>query len=113
MELAVSNRDGVPLVRVAGRLDAAVANYIKTHFNDLVNENQPNLVIDMKGVTFVDSMGLTALVSIMKLCRRNHGSMRLAGLQPNVRLLFEITRLDQAFIIFPDEDAAFADFARG
>lgn len=103
----------VPLIELGGRFDAEGAAFLKGQLPHLVSEQQPNLVINMNDVSFVDSLGLTALVSGLKLCRKNRGILRLVGLQPSVRLLFEITRLDHAFEIFDTVEEALADFNRG
>jgi len=113
LEYKLSNRVGVPLIILNGRFDAEAAAFLKSQITNLVNEQQPNLVIDMQGVSFVDSLGLTALVSGLKLCRRSGGFLRLIGLQPAPRMLFEITRLDKAFQLFDNADQAFADFTQG
>ena len=104
---------GVPVMRLAGRFDAEGAAFIKAQISSLVSETKPNLVINMGEVSFIDSLGLTALVSGLKLCRRNHGALKLVGLQPNVRQLFEITRLDHAFELYETETEAFNSFERG
>lgn len=109
----LAQRYGVPIMRIAGRFDAEGAAFIKNQFATLVSETQPNLVINLTEVSFIDSLGLTALVSGLKLCRRNRGSLKLVGLQSSVHLVFEITRLDRAFEIYETEDEAFANFERG
>ncbi len=113
LEYKLTHRQGIPLIYLSGRFDAEAAAFVKAQLLSLVSEQQPNLVIDMQKVSFVDSLGLAALVSGLKLCRKNRGLLRLVGLQPPVRFLFEMTRLDHAFEIFEDENAAYADFSRG
>jgi anti-sigma B factor antagonist len=113
LQYKLNQRLGIPMMELAGRFDAEGAAFLKGQLPHLINEQQPNLIINMSGVTFVDSLGLTALVSGLKLCRANRGVLRLVGLQPSVRLLFEITRLDHAFQIFESVDDALADFNRG
>lgn len=113
LDYKLEERMGVPLIKLAGRFDAQAAAFIKSQIANVVTEQQPNLVIDLSEVDFVDSLGLAALVSGLKLCRRHRGVLKLVGLQPNVRLLFEITRLDQAFELHEEVDSAFAAFSRG
>jgi anti-sigma B factor antagonist len=105
-------RQQMPVMKLSGRFDAEGAAFIKGQITTLVNETQPNLVVNMSDVSFIDSLGLTALVSGLKLCRRNHGTLKLVGLQTSVRLLFEITRLDHAFEIYDSEEEAFNSFER-
>jgi anti-sigma B factor antagonist len=113
LNYSLNYRGNIPLITLAGRFDAEVCDIVKVRFVSLVTPQQPNLVIDMSGVTFVDSLGLATLVSGLKLCRKNHGLLRLVNLQSQVRYLFEMTRLDQAFELFENVDDAFSDFSRG
>jgi anti-anti-sigma factor len=60
----------------------------------------------MSGVSFLDSSGLAALVSGLKAAREAGGTLKLAGVNEQARQVFEITRLDQVFELYPDRDAA-------
>jgi anti-sigma B factor antagonist len=71
---------------------------------------QARLVVDLSDVVLVDSSGLAALVGGMKQARQGGGDLMLAGLQATVRIIFELTRLDRAFDIANDRDAAIAAF---
>lgn len=113
LQYKLNQQYSVPVIELSGRFDAEGGAFLKGQLPGLVTEQQPNLIIDMSGVSFVDSLGLTALVSGLKLCRKNRGILRLVGLQPSVRLLFEITRLDHAFELFDTINLAVADFNRG
>jgi len=65
------------------------------------------MVIDLSDVTYIDSAGLAPL---FRPCKRWKPTRKIfAGrLQDTVRSIFEISRLDQVFQIFPDTDAALA-----
>ena len=113
LEYKLDERQNLPVIKLRGRFDAEAAAFVKAQIANLVNEQQPNLIIDLSQVSFVDSLGLAALVSGLKLCRKNRGALKLVGLQSNVRMLFEITRLDQAFELYDDLESALASFNRG
>ena len=67
-----------------------------------------HIVVDLTGVTYVDSSGLAALIQGMQDVQEYGGKFALAGVQDNVRPIFEIAKLDQVFEIFPDVDSALA-----
>ena len=92
------------------RLDAHNSGELKTQMLALFDEGKNNLVIDLKGVRFVDSSGLGSLVSGFKNASARNGNLKLCGLQPQVRSMFELTRLHRVFEIFPDADEAVASF---
>ena len=61
-----------------------------------------NIVIDMSGISRIDSSGVDALVSAVRRARENGGDAKLARLTPRVRQLLEITQLNTVFDIYPD-----------
>ena len=89
-----------------GRLDAVSAQQAKDALQQAINQGRNRLVVDMRRVSFVDSAGLAALVSALKLSRRSGGNVVLAGIQPQVHTVFSLTMLDRIFGIFPDPQAA-------
>ncbi len=66
---------------------------------------QPFVVMDFSAVSFMDSSGLGALVSILKKIPPG-GELRLACIKDNVASLLQMTHMDQVFSIFPSLSAA-------
>ncbi len=93
-------------VVLAGRLDARNAQTVKETLKQLIDGGTTHLVLDLAQVPFIDSAGLAALVSALKLTRRVKGNVLLAGVQPQARTLFSLTMLDQVFTIHPSVEAA-------
>lgn len=65
-----------------------------------LEEGIVSVVLQMDRSEAFDSAGLTALVTFQGELRDQGGNMRLCGLNPTSRKIFEITRLDQRFDIF-------------
>jgi anti-sigma B factor antagonist len=106
MDLTYHEDRGVTVVKIAGDLDAAGGGELGQVFDRLLTENHRRFVIDLKAVEFIDSAGLSMLVRCFKRVRSGAGALWLAALQPPVRRVFEITRLDRAFDIDRDVHAA-------
>lgn len=66
-------------------------------------------VFDFDRTGFIDSSGLGALVSLSKKVREEEGELRLAGLNEELRTLFELTRLDTLFQISDSRSAALGE----
>jgi anti-sigma B factor antagonist len=110
--MAWHSQDDVSVLTLSGRLDAYVAPRV-AEWLDAAAQTQPaNVVVDLQNVTFIDSTGLAILVKGMRRCRQQAGDLFLCGLQQPVRVIFEVTRLDQAFTILSSEADAVAS-ARG
>jgi len=110
MEIKVERDSTVAVVAVSGDVDAATAPQLRQQFDELLGNGDQNFVIDLSGVAFMDSSGLATLVQLFKRVRIGHGDVRLCGLQPEVRRIFELTRLDRVFDIFPSRQEAVASY---
>jgi anti-sigma B factor antagonist len=99
-------RDRSDVLPLKGEIDLHVAPSVTASLNAMIAKKPRRLVIDLSGVTYIDSAGLAALIEAMQKVEGYGGKFLLAGLQETVRSIFEISRLDQVFHIFPDVDAA-------
>ncbi|MEO0563765.1 MAG: STAS domain-containing protein [Chloroflexota bacterium] len=106
MEHVTAVEQGVPVLRLSGRFDAFEVEPVRTWVTETINADTPSVVIDLSGVTFIDSSALAVLVKGMKACREHDGDLHLAGLEQAVRIIFELTRLDKAFKIYDSADEA-------
>jgi len=91
-------KDGdITVIRVENeRVDAAAAPALKADFQQQLSDGARKLILDLNAVSFMDSTGLGVLVSLLKMIG-SEGSLAVAGPQPAVRRLFELTKLDSLF----------------
>jgi anti-anti-sigma factor len=99
-----------PPQRIAaqGRNRSARFSRVTASLTAMIEKKPERVVIDLSDVTYIDSAGLAALIQAMQKVEDYGGKFLLAGLQETVRSIFEISRLDQVFRIFPDTDTALA-----
>jgi anti-sigma B factor antagonist len=95
----------VVVLTLTGRLDAASQLEVKTAFKEQVRKGGSTLLVDLSATSFIDSSGLAALVSGYKLAREAGGTLKLAGMNEQVRSVFSITRLERVFDIAVDIDS--------
>lgn len=100
--------DTVTVLALEGVLDAAEAPRLRRALSEAVESGRRHVVLDMGGVTRIDSAGLGALVGALKAARSRDGDTVLARLTPPVRAVVELTRLHRIFSIFDDVDQAIA-----
>lgn len=96
------------VVSVRGCLDAAAAPAVQARIHGLVDEGCVELVCDLTEVRFLDSAGLSALVSGLTFARERGGFLRLAGLDEEIARDFRVTKLDHVFVLYPSAEAALA-----
>jgi anti-sigma B factor antagonist len=101
-------KDRPNVLALKGEIDLHVSPVITASLQSMVKKKPKRLVVDLSKVNYIDSSGLATLIETMQNVEEYGGKFALAGLQENVRTIFEISRLDQVFQIFPDADAALA-----
>ena len=89
------------------RLDASVAAAFKEAITREIGDDQKALIVDFSKIDFIDSSGLGTLVSLLKMMN-GKGEMTLCALNPGIRNMFTLTRMDRIFRICPDRAAALA-----
>lgn len=89
------------------RLDASVAAAFKEAITREIGDDQKALIVDFSKIDFIDSSGLGTLVSLLKMMN-GKGEMTLCALNPDIRNMFTLTRMDRIFRICPDRAAALA-----
>lgn len=76
--------------------------------NELTNaiEKQPNsvLLVDMKEIEFMDSAGLMALIKGFRLSQSLNKRFSICSVAPSVRIVFELTQLDNVFEMFNSKE---------
>ena len=105
-----------PLVRhhllnvlpLEGDIDLHVSPGVRESFNAVIRKKPELVVIDLSRVTYIDSSGMAALILAMQEVEAYGGRFFLAGLRETLQSIFEISRLDGIFRIFPNVDAALA-----
>ena len=82
-------------------LNAIIAPDLKSKFVILYNEGVANLILDLTNVKYVDSSGLSAILTADRLWKQL-GLFILTGVQhPTVKKLIEISQLDDVLTIIP------------
>ena len=87
------------VVEVRGEVDVFTAPKLRERIIELVERGRRNVIVDLAGVTFMDSTGLGILVGCLKRIKEQGGSLALAGPQRPVMRVLTITGLARVFPI--------------
>jgi len=99
LSISESWRDGLPVLSASGEADLLSAPLLRRALADAA-ERFRVVVLDLSGVTFVDSTALSVLV-----VARRRLTIRVVGLCPQVRKVFDVTGLSDAFSVYGDRAA--------
>jgi anti-sigma B factor antagonist len=78
----------------------------------LVDQDRNRIILDMQGVTRMDSAGIGMLVGKFLSVRRHGGTIKLVHLTARSNRLMDITKLITVFEVFQDEAEALKSFAQ-
>ena len=74
---------------------------VSPFLNAVRREDAPTMILDFSGVPYLDSSGLGSLVSAYTSCQKAGRRVALTGVNPRVLKVFEITKVEPVFLMFP------------
>lgn len=92
-----------------GEIDLHRSPRVERSLASMIRKRPDRIVVDLSGVTFIDSSGMAVLIRAMQNMKEYGGNFSLSGLNDNVRPIFETARLDQVFVIDPGDNRSLAD----
>jgi anti-sigma B factor antagonist len=101
---------GVVIVGVDGQLIVSNRHELKQMVNHALESGDHKVLVDFSNTGYIDSSGLGVLVSLAKKLREAGGELRLAGLNEDLRTLFELTKLDTLFKVDESPEEAMGRF---
>ncbi len=101
----MEKKDNAVILYPKGEINAYHASDFKAKVIDSISKGE-KVIIDFSNVDYIDSAGLGSLVAILKRVKTEKKEMRLASLKPNLKRIFELTKLDMVFDIFDDLESA-------
>lgn len=84
-----------------GEIDLSSAPALRTRIDELLEGGSSRLLVSLERVAFMDSSGLSVLVSAMKAQRRAGGEMAIACVPEPILKIFTVTGLDRVIPIHP------------
>jgi len=95
-----------PVLEITGDLDYTTASEMRNLLTTLTLQPDQRLVLDLAGMTFCDSSGITALIAARNHAHSAHADVALAAVPtPTLRVL-RMVGLDQIFTLHSDSHAA-------
>jgi anti-sigma B factor antagonist len=98
------------VLQVTGEVDVYTAPQLREQVVQLVDSGVRHIIADLRGVDFLDSTGLGALVGSLKRLRTHDGSLKVVASGGRTLRIFQITGLTRSFALHPSVlDAMTAD----
>ena len=113
LAIAAHEAGDVTILALSGQIlvdDGDIA--IRKRILELVAHGRVNVVLDLAGITHIDSAGFGTMASKAKMLHDRNGALKLLHVPPRSLRLLEVMRLHTTFEMFEDEDAAVQSFSR-
>jgi len=101
------------VVDLPGELDLYTSPAAKAAIQELIAQGHYYLVINLQRSRYIDSAGVSVLISALKGVREHGGAVNLVYANQLIKKIFEITSLEKIFGVFQDEQLAVKALARG
>ncbi len=94
----------ISVIRPLSSLDAITAmEFLQELTTVILQDSCSILLVNLEQVNFLDSIGLMALLSGLKLAKKLGRRLSLCSVSPQVKIIFELTQLDKVFEIFESQ----------
>lgn len=98
----------IAVLEIEGRVDGDGVLLLSSKLNDVFHAREYNIILEMSGVSYINSTGLSIIAAIRTRCREHGGDLRLVGLHPRVRRVFEIVGFDRYLVLNESLEQALA-----
>ena len=97
---------GAVVIDLHGEINAFAEKELNAAYTAAETNNPASVLLNFKGVHYMNSTGIALIVGLMSRARKNHRSLVVSGLSDHYAEIFKITRLSDFMTIYPDETAA-------
>jgi anti-sigma B factor antagonist len=97
--LNVTRSDSESVLTVTGDINMTTSPRMRAALIQVASQQPKQLVVDLEGVTYIDSSGIATLVEALQRARREGRQLVLRGLREGIKAVFRLARLDEVFTI--------------
>lgn len=99
MTITINEESSCSLVTLEGRLDTVNSHSFETQLAPLLQQENPNIIIDCSGFTYISSSGLRQFLTLQKGVMTKRGKLVIKNLHPDIKEVFDMTGFSSIFTI--------------
>jgi anti-anti-sigma factor len=109
--LIFEKKDKIDIISFSvNKINALIIDDIREGILKILDNSNSKVIINLKGVEYIDSSGFGCFLSLMKAARSNYCILKFAHPEPKVRELFEMLHLNTVFQIYSEVDTCIRSF---
>ncbi len=110
--IIVEKKDKIDIVSFSvTSINALITEQIREGILRVIDNSNSKIIIDLKGIEYIDSSGFGCFLSVMKASRSNYGILKFANPEPRVMDLFITLHLHTVFQIYDDLESCLKSFS--
>lgn len=103
--ISIEKRDKIDIISfTVNKIDAMITEDLRNSINKVFDNPNSKVIIDLKGVEYIDSSGFGCFLSVMRAARNNYGVVKFVNPEPRIMELFRTLHLHTVFQIYNDID---------
>ena len=104
--ISIEKRDKIEIISFnVNKIDALISDDVRERIRKLFDTSHSRVILDLKGVEYIDSSGFGCLLSILRDSRNSFGVLKLVNPEPRIMDLIQTLHLHTVFQIYDDMDA--------
>lgn len=109
--IKIEKKDKIDIISFSvNKINALITDEIRDGICKVLDNTNSKVIIDLKGVEYIDSSGFGCFLSVMKAAKSNYGVLKFANPEPRVMELFQTLHLHTVFQIYDNVDTCIRSF---
>jgi anti-sigma B factor antagonist len=111
MKSEVRDRGNARIIELSGKITIGAGDVkIRELIEESLAAGRKNILLDLNGVSTIDSSGIGEMVACYTTVTKNGGHLKLLRLSPKINDILQVTQLITVFDVFDDEEEALRSF---
>ncbi|MFW5782746.1 MAG: STAS domain-containing protein [Candidatus Muiribacteriaceae bacterium] len=98
--------EDIMIFNLSGEVTESVDNNFKRIVHEKISGERTFIIFNMRDIRYINSSGLGLIAGLLKDSRKNKGDIKLCEVQPVIRNILQISKLDKVFDIFDSYEEA-------
>lgn len=114
MIFKLHEKNGITIARFidVNRFTLAICEDVKDELKPLLNDKGAKMILDLEGISFIDSSGIGCVISLVKTAKSNGAFFKICNLSKEVSSVFELLHLHMILDIDKDVESSVSNFSK-
>jgi len=111
--ISIERKEKIDIVSFnISRINALITDELRAEIGRLFDASNSKVIINLRGVDYIDSSGFGCFLSVLKSSREKYGVLKFANPEPRIMRLFNSLCLHTVFQIYEDIDSCIRSFSQ-